>query len=177
MIELLSAGNKRTIKDLKTFGKVIIWGMGSHINEVMVLSEVTQYFKNNSNFPIELSIELSELTNCIITKFEMILDDQKIVSKILEKEKAEEKYNDAIASGNAGFISYSKDKKTTVCLGNVPSKKEVELKTHYFGNLLCNDLSYQAIFPTIFPTFIIHEMNLIKILIILNKIIIMLNKL
>ena len=33
--------------------------------------------------------------------------------------------------------------------------KEVELKTHYFGNLLCNDLSYQAIFPTIFPTFII----------------------
>ena len=129
----------------------------SHINEVMVLSEVTQYFKNNSNFPIELSIELSELTNCIITKFEMILDEQKIVSKILEKEKAEEKYNDAIASGNAGFISYSKDKKTTVCLGNVPSKKEVELKTHYFGNLLCNDLSYQAIFPTIFPTFIIHE--------------------
>ena len=129
----------------------------SHINEVMVLSEVTQYFKNNSNFPIELSIELSELTNCIITKFEMILDDQKIVSKILEKEKAEEKYNDAIASGNAGFISYSKDKKTTVCLGNVPSKKEVELKTHYFGNLLCNDLSYQAIFPTIFPTFIIHK--------------------
>ena len=97
--------------------------INSYINEVMVLSEVTQYFKNNSNSPIELSIELPELINCIITKFEMILDDQKIVSKILEKEKAEEKYNDAIASGNTGFISYSKDNKTTVCLGNVPSKK------------------------------------------------------
>lgn len=131
----------------------------SQINEVMILTEVTQYFKNNSKSPIELSIGLPELTNCTITKFEMLLDQQKIVSKILEKEKAEEKYSDAIASGNTGFISYSNDNKTIVSLGNIPSQKEVELKSYYFGNLICNDLSYQATFPTIFPNFIIQSEN------------------
>ena len=131
----------------------------SQINEVMILSEVTQYFKNDSKSPIELSIGLPELTNCTITKFEMLLDQQKIVSIILEKEKAEEKYSDAIASGNTGFISYSNDNKTIVSLGNIPPQKEVELKSYYFGNLICNDLSYQATFPTIFPTFIIQPEN------------------
>ena len=131
----------------------------SQINEAMILSEVTQYFKNNSKSPIELSIGLPDLTNCTITKFEMLLDQQKIVSIILEKEKAEEKYSYAISSGNTGFISYSNDNKTIVSLGNIPSQKEIELKSYYFGNLICNDLSYQATFPTIFPNFIIQPVN------------------
>ena len=131
----------------------------SQINEVMILTEVTQYFKNNSKSPMELSIGLPELRNCTITKFEMLLDQQKIVSIIFEKEKAEEKYSDAISSGNTGFISYSNDNKTIVSLGNIPSQKEVELRSYYFGNLICNDLSYQATFPTIFPNFIIQPEN------------------
>jgi len=48
---------------------------------------------------------LPELTNWTITKFEILLDQQKIVSIILVKEKAEEKYSEAIAVGNTGFIS------------------------------------------------------------------------
>ena len=131
----------------------------SHINEIMALTEVTQYFKNTSTSPIELSINLPKLPNCIITKFVMTLDTKIIVSKILESEKAKEKYNDTIATGNAGLLSYNREKETTICLGNIPSKKEIELKTYYFGNLICNDLSYQAIFPTIFPNFIIQDIK------------------
>ncbi len=53
----------------------------------------------------------------------MLLDQQKIVSIILVKEKAEEKYSEAIAVGNTGFISYSNDNKTIVNLRNIPSQK------------------------------------------------------
>ena len=48
-------------------------------------------------------------------------------------------------------------KKTTICLGNILSNQEVELKTYYINNLICNDLSYQASFPVIFPEFIIED--------------------
>ena len=128
-----------------------------HINEVMSQTEIIQFFRNDSKSPIELSIKLPELSNCTITKFEMILNNQKVTSKILEKEKAKEKYNDSITTGNYSFVSFNDDKETTICLGNVPSNKEIELKSFYFGNLICNDLSYQSSFPVIFPQFIIED--------------------
>ena len=128
-----------------------------HINEVLSQTEIVQYFINDSSSPIELLMKLPELQNCTITKFEMILNKKKVVSKILEKEKAKEKYSDSITTGNYGFISFNEEKETSICLGNIPSKAEIELKTYYFGNLVCNDLSYQASFPVIFPQFIIGD--------------------
>ena len=128
-----------------------------HINEIMSQTEIIQYFKNTSESPIELSMKLPELSNCSVTKFEMNLNNKKVISKILEKEKAKEKYNDSITTGNYSFVSYNDDKETTICLGNIPSNQEIELKTYYFGNLICNDLSYQASFPVIIPEFIIGD--------------------
>ena len=84
----------------------------THINELMTQTIVTQYFKNTKNNPIELEILIPQLTNCNITKFEMTKGDQKIISKLLEKEKAKEKYNDSIAKGDYGFISYNKENET-----------------------------------------------------------------
>jgi len=128
-----------------------------HINEVMAQTEIIQYFKNTSKSPIELSMKLPELVNVSITRFEMTLNNKKVISKILEKDKAKEKYNDSISTGNYGFISFNEDKISTVCLGNIPADQEIELKTYYFGDLICNDLCYQATFPVIFPEFIIGD--------------------
>ena len=89
----------------------------------------------------------------------MTLKNKKVISKILEKEKAKEKYNDSITTGNYSFVSFNDDdnKNTNICLGNIPPNQEIELKTYYFSNLICNDLSYQASFPVIFPKFIIED--------------------
>lgn len=62
----------------------------SHINEILTQTEITQFYKNTSKSPIELLIEIPELTNSNITKFEMTLDEKKIISKIIEKEKGKE---------------------------------------------------------------------------------------
>ena len=128
-----------------------------HINEVMAQTEIIQYFKNTSKSPIELSMKLPELVNVSITRFEMTLNNKKVISKILEKEKAKEKYSDSISTSNYGFVSFNEDRISTLCLGNIPPDQEIELKTYYFGDLICNDLSYQATFPIIFPEFIIGD--------------------
>ena len=129
----------------------------THINELMSQTEVTQYFQNTLKTPIELEIVIPQLSNFNITRFEMIKNNKKIVSKLLEKEKAKEKYNDTITTGNYGFISYNKGHENKICLGNLLPNEEIELKTFYFGHIISKDLSYQAIFPVIFPKFIMGD--------------------
>jgi hypothetical protein len=75
----------------------------SHINELICQTEVIQYFKNNEDSPIELEMIIPQLSNCFITKFEIVKDNKLIISRLLEKEKAKEKYTDAISTGDSGL--------------------------------------------------------------------------
>ena len=129
----------------------------THINEIMSQTEVTLYFKNPKTYPIELEMVIPQLDNCSITKFEMIKNNKKIVSKLLEKEKAKEKYSDTISTGDSSLISYNTNFDTKICLGNISSGEEVELKLYYFGHIINKDLSYQANFPIKFPYFILED--------------------
>ena len=131
----------------------------TNINELIVQTEVTQYFKNTKNSPIELQMTIPKLSNNNLTKFEMTKRDQKVISKLIEKRKAEEKYTDTIASGNYGLLSYSSKEETTIFLGNIPPNEEITLKTYFFGHIISKDYSYQASFPVIFPGFILGDPN------------------
>ena len=133
-----------------------------HINELMSQIEVTQYFKNNKKSPIELGIVLPKIESLNITRFELIKGNQKIISKILEKEKAKEKYNDTISTGDTGFYSSREKDETKICLGNLSPNEEIELKTFYFGHITVKDLSLQAKFPVIFPSFVLETPSLKK---------------
>ncbi len=86
--------------------------INSYINELLSQTEVTQYFKNDNSLPIELEIVLPTLDNCTITRFEMIKNNKKVISKILEKEKAFEKYTDTISTGNSSLLG-TKEKNET----------------------------------------------------------------
>ena len=127
------------------------------INELIVQTEVTQYFKNTKNSPIELQMTIPKLANNNLTRFEMTMKNQKVISKLIENGKAKEKYTDAIATGNYGFISYSSKEETTICLGNIPSNEEITLKSYFFGHIINKDYSYQASFPVIFPGFVLCD--------------------
>ena len=127
------------------------------INELIAQTEVTQYFKNTKKSPIELQMTIPKLSNNNLTRFEMTLGNKKVISKLIENGKAKEKYTDAIATGNYGFISYSSKEETTICLGNIPPNEEVTLKSYYFGHIISKDYSYQASFPVIFPGFILGD--------------------
>ena len=133
-----------------------IININTHINELICQTEVIQYFKNSRETAIELEMVIPQLSDINITRFEVIKKDQKIISQLLEKEKAKEKYNDTISTGNSSLISYNENDTTKICLGNLPSGEEIELKTYFFGHIICKDLSYQAKFPVIFPSFLIQ---------------------
>ena len=131
--------------------------INTHLNELICQTEVIQYFKNSRETAIELEMVIPQLSDINITRFEVIKKDQKIISQLLEKEKAKEKYNDTISTGNSSLISYNENNTTKICLGNLPSGEEIELKTYFFGHIICKDLSYQAKFPVIFPSFLIQD--------------------
>jgi len=129
----------------------------TYINELMSQTTVVQYFKNTLAKPVELEMIIPRISDINLTRFEMIKNNQKVVSILLEKEKAKEKYTDKISSGDSAFISYNTESETKVCLGNIPAGEEIELKTFFFGHIVNKDLSYQAKFPVIFPQFSLED--------------------
>ena len=129
--------------------------LSSEINEIFATTEVTQYFTNELENPIELTILFPIIEKLSLSKFVVTIDKKIIVSKVMPKEKAEEKYNDSLASGNVGFISrYQEDNKAySVNIGNLQPKKRIELKSVFIQMIDSNDLSYQFDIMESYPAF------------------------
>ena len=133
--------------------------LNSNINEVFASTELIQYFKNPLDSPIELQIQFPIKENINLSKFEITIKNKTIISKILSKEKAEEKYSDAIAQGSTAIMSnYSKSFKSyNVNIGNLAPKESLCLKTIYNQPILSYDMSYQYIIMKDFPSFVIDN--------------------
>ena len=151
--------NEEVIIDKDNINKFKAVNIISHINELMSEIEIIQYFKNDSKNVIDLLVELPDLLDCSITGFEATINNNKIISKIFEKEKAEEKYNDFIITDKYDFVFINDKIDEMVSLGNIQPNEEVKLKTYYIGNIKCKDLSYQASSPGIFPKFVIEDIK------------------
>ena len=110
--------------------KIIV---NTYSNEIYSKTEVILNYTNNKDNPIELIIEIPIRTELIFESFTAKIKDRIIKSKIMEKEKAEEKYNDAIAQGYTGLsTSYKLDEKLyEVKIGNLPAKESLELKCYF----------------------------------------------
>jgi len=132
-----------------------------NVNEVYSSTEVLQNFINPLSNPIELSISFPFKQEIQINKFTVTIGNKKIISKILSKEKAEEKYSDSISSGNTGFIgNYSDDGwNYTVLIGNISPKEKVILETSFLQLLTSNDMSYELSIMENYPSFQYKEMN------------------
>ena len=130
-------------------------------NEIFATTEVVQYFTNELKDPIELKILFPILKKLSLSKFVVSLDDKVIVSKVMPKEKAEEKYNDTIASGNVGFISRYEDNNQSysVNIGNLAPNKQVKLQSIFIQMIESNDLSYEFSIMENYPAFYYEGMN------------------
>ena len=101
----------------------------SKVNELYSKTYVTQKIKNDTKNPLELKIYVYKKANCIFSSFSAKIGDSITVkSKIIKKEKAEEKYTDSISSGNAAiFVSNdpSNENRIIINMGNIPPKEEL----------------------------------------------------
>ena len=128
--------------------------LSSRVNEIFATTEVTQYFTNESDKSMELSVLIPIIKKLTLSKFIVSIEDKIIISKVMPKEKAEEKYNDVIASGNVGFMSkYEDNKSYSVNIGNLASKKRIKLQTIFIEMLGSDDLSYEFNIIDNYPAF------------------------
>ena len=136
--------------------------ISSEVNEIFASTEVTQYFTNELKDPIELKIIFPIHKKLSLSKFIVTLDEKTIISKVMAKEKAEEKYSDTIASGNVGFMSsYEDDNKTySVNIGNLAPNKQVKLQSIFIQMLNSNDLSYEFNIIENYPAFHYDDMKI-----------------
>ena len=109
----------------------------STINELYSETKTSIKIINlNDTVKVELKMKLPLAKNSVLQKFEAIKNNQKIVSKIYKKEKAEEKFSDAIAQGNMGLITIIKEDKpeeVEVNIGNLEPKETIEFIFYSVG--------------------------------------------
>ena len=133
----------------------------SNINEIFASTELTQYFINSLENPIELTISFPIKEEINLNKFIVQIGEKVVTSKIMKKEIAEEKYDESISSGNTGFLGeYDNEMKSySINLGNINPKEKVTLKAFFIQNICTQDMSYEFIIMEKYPTFHYKELN------------------
>ena len=135
--------------------------LSSQVNEIFATTELIQFFTNPLDNAIELSISFPIKEEISLTKFVVTIGEKMVISKVMKKEKAEEKYEDSIASGNQGFISRYNEEMTsyTVNIGNINPKQKVKLNAIFIQMIGSQDMSYEFNIMEKYPTFHYKELN------------------
>ena len=127
----------------------------SIVNEVYAETFFKQLYKNCSDHPLELCLNLELINEIQFVDFEVEIEDKKVKSKIIIKEKGEEQYSDSISSGNTGIYvendEYNRDK-YLIHLGNIEPNKTVFIKYHFIQILKSNNLNYIYKLMNSFPS-------------------------
>ena len=139
--------------------------LNCNVNEIFATTEITQCLTNESDDSIELKILFPILKKLSLSQFVVTLDDKEIISKVMPKEKAAEKYTDSIALGNIGFLSkYEENNKSySVNIGNLGPKKQIKLKSIFIQIIDSKDLSYEFNFIDNYPAFHYEGLNNLKV--------------
>ena len=129
--------------------------LSSKVNEIYATTELTQYFTNTLEEAIELTILFPIKDEISLSKFVVAIGDKIVLSKVMPKEKAEEKYNDVIASGNVGVISeYEEESKAySVNIGNLKPKEKIKLNSIFLQMIGAQDMSYEFSIMEKYPSF------------------------
>ena len=133
----------------------------SKVNELFATTELTQYFTNELKDSIELTILFPIKEEIDLSKFVVSIDDKTVISKVMPKEKAEEKYNDSIASGNVGIDSSYQDNQNSysVNIGNIKPNQKIKLVTVFIQMIGTQDMSYEFNIMEKYPSFHYKELN------------------
>ena len=128
--------------------------VSTFINEIYSTTEVELSYKNLQKESVELIIEIPMKVEIVFNYFIAKIKDKIIKSKVIESIKAEEKYNDAIASGNTGIAS-AYDASNKICslkIGNLPSDETLNLKFSFIQFVTIKDSFYSINLIKDFPT-------------------------
>ena len=104
----------------------------SEVNELFAKTKVIQKLKNEESNPLELKVFVYKKVGIIFSSFiAQIGDSIKVKSKVIKKEKAENKYTDAISKGNAAIYVYEEYDRIVINMGNIPPNQEITLISNF----------------------------------------------
>jgi len=100
-------------------------GINSHVELIDYCAQITQTqrFRNNEKCALEATYEFELPKDCAISSFSADVGDRHLTGMVQEKQKAEERYDDALAAGHSTALLETKDEDPNtfvVQLGNVP---------------------------------------------------------
>ena len=85
----------------------------------------TLEYENEEEEPIEAVFTFPLDASSTVVDFSATIKDRKIIGRVEEKQKAQETYDDAIASGQSAFLMESEREDVfTVTIGNLPPKEK-----------------------------------------------------
>ena len=140
------------------------------IHDSISTIHLTQIFENPSSEapqeqeadkPIEVTYQFPKEKASVVSKMQVTVGDKTINTKVMEKEKAQEKYDDAIASGNqATMLKESKDKEEQhqLDIGNVLPGQQAKIEIDIIQPLSSEDGAFNFNLPlSYFPKLINTE--------------------
>ena len=133
------------------------------VNEFFCKSMVTQKFINPLENPLELQIFILQKKDMIFSSFNCKIGNSlNVKSKVIKIEKAEQKYTDAIASGNAAiYVKQINENKILISMGNIPPKNEVIFISEYIHLMEPNQKFEFELFRNL-PIFMGKDYNIIN---------------
>ena len=139
--------------DSKTKQQIPLYHVNNKIKISNNIAEIVyeQFYFNPSEEPIETQYSYPTHVDAVFAGIELKFQDKVIVSRIEERQKAQEKYEDAVASGKTAMVSHStpgsKDI-VSVFLGGIPPKSEIVLVCTFYQILEVDDLSWSLMIPS-----------------------------
>ena len=79
------------------------------------------YVNPSRDSPLECTYVVPLEKSSLLSKFEAVINDRVVETKVMKKEKAQERYDDAVAGGNAAVFAKKskKDDTMTIKLGSL----------------------------------------------------------
>ena len=116
----------------------------SNINEFYGITKINQIYTNHSKDEIEMNLILPLQKEIQFSKFILFLDGKKIISKVINKEKAKEKYTDSIAKGNTSVMASYNEDNTIYCIniGRIKPNTKLELISEFIQFITSDDISF-----------------------------------
>ncbi len=110
---------------------------------------LSQRFHNTETTPIEATYVFPLEEGAAVCAFEALVDGRLVVGTVMEKEKAFEAYDEAIAAGHGAFLlDEEKPDVFTTSIGNLPPGKEVVVKITTVSELPAEGDGLRFVLPT-----------------------------
>ena len=113
------------------------------------LVTVSQRYKNTEKMPVETVYSFPLEESCAVNGFEVDIGGKRVVGKVEEREKAFEKYDDAMAKGHGAFlVDQDRPNIFTASVGNLLPDQEAIVRLSYSTELEQHDDTIRLLIPT-----------------------------